>query len=482
MKGPGEVLLISCYELGHQPIGIAGAIGFLEQAGYAPDAIDVSVQKLNRDKVHRARCIGISVPMHTALRIGVRVAEQIRKINSTCHIAFFGLYASLNAEYLLGYIADSVIGGEYEASLVALIEGLAIGKNRPIEGLSQKGKITPPVRAHLSFVSPSRFSLPPLERYAHLEAEGARRQVGYVEASRGCRHLCLHCPIPPVYNGRFFLVPEEVLLEDIRNLVKLGATHITFGDPDFLNGPNHSLRVVRSMKRAFPEVTFDFTAKVEHILKCRELFQEFGALGCVFVVSAVESLNDTVLAHLVKGHTRADVMEALNIVRNAGIALRPSLVTFTPWSTLNDIVDLFQVVESEGLINYIDPVQYTIRLLIPPGSLLLNKASLAPFLGPLVQDAFSYSWTHSDPNMDTLQKMFTKEVERRTEDEEDPEVIFYQLKEIALAMREGRGPIKTQHQAQADRHKPARLTEPWFCCAEPTESQFTILEESEKVV
>jgi radical SAM superfamily enzyme YgiQ (UPF0313 family) len=482
VKGSGEILLISCYELGHQPVGVAGPAGFLERAGYAPDLIDLSVGKLEVEKVARARFVGISVPMHTALRIGVKAAERIREINPGCHIAFFGLYSSLNADYLLERLADSVIGGEYESPLLALIETLPEGNDRSIEGVRRIGEGTPPLLDHLPFVPPARFKLPPLERYAHLEENGVRRKAGYVEASRGCRHLCRHCPIPPVYEGRFFLVPHETVLQDVRSLVRMGATHVTFGDPDFLNGPNHALRVVRAMRGAFPGITFDFTAKVGHILKHRELFREFGELGCLFIVSAVESLNDAVLKRLEKGHTRADVVEALKIVRKAGIALRPSLVAFTPWSTLDDIVDLFDFVEREGLIDHLDPVQYTIRLLIPPGSLLLDDASLAPYLGPLVQESFSYRWTHPDPKMDALQVLFSREVERATSEDEDPEVIFYRLKELAHAIYEGREPMPIRRETHAARPRPPRLTEPWFCCAEPTENQFSVLEESEKTV
>ena len=482
MRGTGEILLISCYELGHQPIGVAGPAGFLKRAGFSPDLVDLSVQKMDVDKAARARFVGISVPMHTALRIGVKAAERIREINPKCHIAFFGLYASLNADYLLEFLADSVVGGEYESPLVALVESLSEGNKRSIDGVRQRGEGGPPLLDHLPFVRPERSKLPPLDRYAHLEENGVRRKVGYVEASRGCRHLCRHCPIPPVYNGRFFLVPQETVLQDIRGLVQMGATHITFGDPDFLNGPNHALRILRAMRSEFPEITFDFTAKIDHILKHRKLFSEFGALGCLFVVSAVESLNDAVLKMLEKGHTRADVVEALKIVGGAGITVRPSLVPFTPWSKLEDIIDLFDFVEREGLIDVLDPVQYTIRLLIPPGSLLLLNDALAPYLGQLVQESFSHRWTHPDPKMDALQILFSREVERATSEEEDPEEIFYRLKELARAMYEGREPLPIGHKARADRPRPPRLTEPWFCCAEPTENQFALLEESEKTV
>jgi len=462
-RRPGAILLISCYELGHQPLGIASPLGSLEHAGYAPEGLDISVERFDPAKVAQARFVGISVPMHTALRLGVRVAERVRAINPGCHICFYGLYASLNAEYLLEQGADSVIGGEFETPLVALVEALEMGRVDGVEGVSRRGTIVGPFLRRTNLPVPSRSRLPSLGTYARLEQDDERRLVGYVEATHGCKHLCLHCPIPPVYAGRFFVVPEEIVLADIRHLVQAGATHITFGDPDFLNGPGHALRVVRAMHREFPDLTFDFTAKIEHILKHRSLFPELGRLGCVFMVSAVESLSDVVLAHLQKGHTRADVFEALAIVRGAGIALRPSLVSFTPWSTLQDYLDVFDVVEAEGLIDHVDPVQYTIRLLIPPGSALLRCPAIQPFLGPLDQPAFTYRWTHPDPRMDDLHPAVSAAVEEATRTDEDPSVTFQRVRALAYAVSNDRRAAPVVPVLPHPRHRPPRLTEPWFC-------------------
>jgi radical SAM superfamily enzyme YgiQ (UPF0313 family) len=463
LRQPGAILLIACYELGHQPLGIAAPLGFLEQAGYAPEAMDIAVERLQAEKVARARFIGIAVPMHTALRLGARLAARIRELNPSCHICCYGLYATLNAEYLLEHGVDSVIGGEFEAPLVNLIECLDAGLDGAVDGVSLRGRIAGPWLKRVDFRLPGRRLLPPLERYARLERDGVRSLVGYVEASRGCKHHCLHCPIPPVYGGRFFAVAQTVVVEDIRQLVQSGAKHITFGDPDFLNGPTHALRVTRAMHSEFPTLSFDFTAKIEHILKHRDLLPEFTRLGCVFVVSAIESFSDTVLANLDKGHTRADVFEALAIMRRVGLPLRPSLVSFTPWTSLDDYLEVFEVVEREGLIDHVDPVQYTIRLLIPPASLLLKRATIQPFLGSLDQAAFSYRWTHPDPRMDALQQAATQLVEEATKADEDPALTFQRLQAQACAMRHGRRPVAVEGHVSPRGHRPPRLTEPWFC-------------------
>ena len=469
LRQPGAVLLVSCYELGHQPLGIAWPRGFLEQAGYVPDVLDLSVDPFDEIKVRRARFIGIAVPMHTALRLGVRAAERIRTLNPDCLICFYGLYALLNADYLLNHVADAVLGGEFEGPLVALVEQLthdgarAVGASgRPVAAL---GRLAYPV--------PDRRALPNLQRYVHLaRGDGTMTPAGYVEASRGCLHHCLHCPIPPVYGGRFFAVPRDVVLEDIRRLVAAGAGHITFGDPDFLNGPGHALKLVRALHAEFPGVTYDFTAKIEHILAHRTLFPEFGALGCAFVVSAVESLSDVVLANLEKGHTGADVPVALDIVRSAGIALRPSFVAFTPWTTLEDYLHLFDVVEAEDWIQEVDPVQYAIRLLVPPGSSLVPRPAMRPHLGALDPATFTYMWSHPDARMDGLHLAVRDVVETAARDREETAATFARMRAVAVAMADATMP-RTQPAAgsRARTTRSPRLTESWFCCAEPTERQ-----------
>jgi radical SAM superfamily enzyme YgiQ (UPF0313 family) len=459
----GAILLVSCYELGHQPFAAALPVGFLRRAGFAPDVLDIAVDPFDEAKVGRARFVGISVPMHTALRLGVRVAESVRALNPDAVICFYGLYAALNADYLLEHGADYCIGGEVEGPLVALTEALAAengnGRNGhalDVPGVIRRGAAAQANLRRLPFALPVRDALPPLERYARLEHRGQRRVVGYVEASRGCLHLCTHCPIPPVYGGRFFIVPEDVVLEDVRRQVRAGATHITFGDPDFLNGPGHSLSVVRAMHAEFPELTFDVTTKVEHLLKRGAVLPELGRLGCLFLISAVESVSDTVLAILEKNHTRADIAESLQAVRAAGIAMRPTWVPFTPWTTRADYLDMLAFIEEHGLIDSVDPVQYTIRLLVPPGSYLADHPRMLPYRGRLDQAAFSYVWTHPDPGMDLLQKEVSALVEKDVQAGEDAGATFYRVWSLAEGRK--RGTVLAP-----DRERAPRLSEPWFC-------------------
>lgn len=156
------------------------------------------------------------------------------------------------------------------------------------------------------------------------------------------------------------------------------------------------------MHAEFPHLTFDFTAKIEHILEQERLFAEFAALGCTFVTTAIESLCDRVLQQLGKGHTAADVNRALSILAQAGLAVQATLVAFTPWTTLEDYLAVVDFIAARGLQENIRPVQLSIRLLVPPGSPLAEQPQASEWLGELEAANFGYRWQHPDPRMDRL--------------------------------------------------------------------------------
>jgi radical SAM superfamily enzyme YgiQ (UPF0313 family) len=436
------VLLISCYELGRQPLGLALPLAFFENAGFEAKGIDLAIEPLDEAAVRRADFIGISVPMHTALRTALELLPKLRASNPRAHLALYGLYATLNAEILLSLGASSVLSGELEEELVRLAQGASPGPRAPLRG-------------RLRYLLPSRRGLAPLDRYARLELEGGKlEKVGAVETTRGCLHLCRHCPIPPIYQGRFFVIPEETVLRDVRQLVEAGAGHIDFADPDFLNGPGHALAVARAIHHEFPRLSFSFTAKIEHLVKHQRRLPELAELGCLFVVSAVESLSDRVLRELDKGHTREGVFEAHGALRSAGIALRPTFVPFTPWTAREDYADLFHWIAAAGLVEHVDAIQLTLRLLIPPGSLLLGNESLAPVLGELDARALTYQWTHPDPEMDRLQEEAAAVVEEGVALGRSNHEMFHDLAVLVL----GDGA-----EAVPSCRRPPRLTEAWFC-------------------
>ena len=463
MRSPGDILLITCYELGHQPFHLASLCAMLQQAGYVPATVDTAVEILTEEAISRARLVAISVPMHTALRLGQQVALRVRSINPSASICFYGLYALLNADYLLLDTIDAAIGGEYEGPFLNYVAAVEQGKTESIAGVATRQSKSGPWIKRTSFIAPVRLDLPSPDHYARLETNGVASLAGYTETTRGCKHTCLHCPITPIYHGRFFAVPAEIVLADIRTQVKQGVGHITFGDPDFFNGPGHAMRITRALHQEFPGITFDATIKIEHLLKHRHLLPELKSLGCAFIVSAVESLNDNVLRHLDKGHTSADVAEAIELMAQMGIPLRPSLMPFSPWETLESYFTLLNFFEERRLIEQIDPVHFSIRLLVPPGSALLDTLDSPQWLGELDSAAFTYRWRHPDSRMDALYEKVAALVERAERAKASPIETFFHIKAMALAISGKDVDVVEAVQEYGSPRVLPHLTESWFC-------------------
>ena len=538
------VVLVSPYELGRQPFGIAEAAAWLRDAGFPVRCIDLSRERLDPEALRGAGLVAVHLPMHTAGRIAAAAFGRIRALAPRARLAVFGLYAPVNDAWFRELGAEAVLGGEVEPALVALARECRDGHGRPgraradtpssardgaqesaagagkggsiphrgnvsdatdarsrakqgrgfglgdscsanrgvatVPGAGDRGNETtlraggarddaaPGVHlGKIDFLVPDRSGLPPLDRYARLELpDGGRRTVGFAEASRGCKHLCRHCPIVPVYDGRFRVVPREVVLADVRQQVAAGAEHISFGDPDFFNGPTHALRIVAAMHAEHPRVTFDATIKIEHLLRHRARLPALRDAGCLFITSAVEAVDDGVLARLRKNHTTADFEAAAALMRAVGIALAPTFVAFTPWTTLAGYRDLLERIAALGLVASVPPVQLSIRLLVPHGSRLLELPEVRDLVGPFDRTLLGYPWRHPDPRVDALQARVADLVERGGE-ETSREETFANAWSLAHAALGAPAPALPSNLGEPI---PCH-SEPWYCCAEPTGEQ-----------
>ena len=453
-----HVVLISTYDLGHQPFGLASPAAWLRQRGATVDQLDLSQEALGKheDVVSRADLIALHLPMHTATRIAAHAVPRLRQLNPRAHLCAYGLYAPLNSDHLHALGVHTIIGGEFEGRLLALAEGLH-GDSEPQAGLQIS-------HDRLTFLTPSRGGLPDLAKYSKLVLPNGEQQLaGYTEASRGCKHLCRHCPIVPIYEGKFRIVQRDVVLADIRQQVEAGAQHITFGDPDFFNGPRHAVELVKALHREFPKLTYDATIKVEHLLQQTELLPTLRDTGCAFVVSAVESLDDRVLQLLDKGHTRADFLKVVQIFRDLGLALSPTFVAFHPWMSLAIYEQFLTAIAELELIENVQPIQLAIRLLIPSCSRLLQLREVQEIVGPFDQASLSYPWKHADPRVDSLQRELERTIQFSVKLEYDRSTIFEYAWHLLQQAKGSDDEVLPTLPALAARATIPYLTEPWYC-------------------
>jgi radical SAM superfamily enzyme YgiQ (UPF0313 family) len=450
-----KILLLSTYELGRQPFGLASPAAWLRKRGHFVRCFDLSRQSLDEFALREAELIVFYLPMHTATRLALQWVPPIRSKNSTVHLCACGLYAPLNESRLGAAGFSTVLGPEFEADLGSLAEALESG--RSLEAVPSRDTKLP----RLAFEVPDRSDLPGLRKYAHVVLPtGEHRTAGYTEASRGCKHLCRHCPIVPVYSGQFRVVPRDIVLADIRQQVEAGAQHITFGDPDFLNGITHALRIVEALHAQHPQLTYDVTIKIEHLLRHYDALPVLARTGCLFVTSAVESLDDDVLLKLEKGHTRADFFQALELCETAGLTLQPTFVPFTPWTTRKSYFDLLETIADRNLVATVPSIQLAIRLLIPARSRLLELPEIARSADEYDSEKLVYSWRHSDPVLDTLAEDVSRIVASAEKAKESRSQIFERIWDVAARLQE-MVPVPFCH-VTSPRPAPF-LSEPWYC-------------------
>jgi radical SAM superfamily enzyme YgiQ (UPF0313 family) len=462
-----KIVLISTYELGRQPFGLASPAAWLRKRGHSVVCLDLARQELNEAAVRDAGLISIYLPMHTATRLAAQLLPVLRARNPRAHLCCYGLYAPMNAEYLRSLGVETILGGEFENGLAQLAERLA-GANG--NGNAPRAQEEPLISLErLPFEVPDRAGLPAIEKYAHLIIPGdGYRVVGSTEASRGCKHLCRHCPIVPVYNGVFRIVPREVVLEDVRRQVAAGAQHISFGDPDFFNGIGHAIPLIEDFHREFPLVTYDATIKIEHLRKYEELLPKLKETGCLFVISAVESVDDAVLVALDKGHTLADFLHVVSSFRALEMTLHPTFVPFSPWTTLESYVDLLRVINEQGLTENVAPIQLGIRLLIPEGSRMLELSYIRSAIGPFDPQSLVYPWKNADARVDHLSETVQDVAAAADREKVSRTAAFERVWKAAHAAAGINAP--ELRAAVAPRAVPF-LSEPWYCCAEPTKDQ-----------
>lgn len=451
-----HVLVLSLYDLGRPPIeAFAIAEHVRRSAGNDPtwsaEVVDVSVENWPTERVSAADVVVLSVPMHTASRMAVEASARIRSEGSGAVIVGLGLYAHLAGSALDNAVTASFGPNELNAFARWLTQ------QKTTESLALPFPGSPSVAPAMSFVS--------LDRYSQLAVGDDRRIAGALYASTGCLHRCTHCPVPVAFNGRIRLPAIDSVLADADAQIAAGALHMSFADPDFLNAPSHARRVIRALRERHPSVTFDCTVKVEHILRHSTVWPELAAAGCLFVVSALESVDNEVLKILDKGHTAAEGEQAVHVLRSAGIEIRPSLLPFTPWTTIRGIAELFAFAERCDLLDSIDPVQYSIRLLVPQGSLLATHPALLPYRGDYDDAAMTYRWTAADAAVDALQIHLAAIADAGATQDQPPRQTYARMRSAvadALGPREAQTVFTERIRFGSTEARP-RMTEPWFC-------------------
>jgi radical SAM superfamily enzyme YgiQ (UPF0313 family) len=469
-----KICLVSTYESGFQSLGTAVAAAHLSEIGINPRLLDLSVSSaLSMQEFEEYDWVGFHLPMFHSLPTAFQIAASIRAAGIRTRCFFFGLYASLFKAEILAKYGDFVFDTDWEDDIVLL----ATDPDRLLTSAGDagaQGKAALPAYAYRRqdrHLPPKRSFLPHVSTFAKLIDRGAAYVTGNVEATRGCIHKCTHCPIPPVYDGKLTIIPADVVLQDIDNLVAMGARNISFIDPDFLNAPKHSIEIVQRMNQKYPFLTYDFTAKVSHLRKHQSHVEVLARYGLTYILTAMEFNNDRALDVLEKKHNVDDLNWSVKFLRSVGVHIKPTFVFINPWTSVSDLSELLDFIESNDLIECVDPIQYKIKLLLFSNSRLLDGARVSQEMLGDSNELYT-EWTHDDPAIEAIYQRSAAAVDAGLARKAGNAEIFADVRSIIDSYlgnaADSRGTLEIISHSIGDVPK---YNVPNFCCAEPTDEK-----------
>ena len=446
-----KILLLSFYDLGKQPKIISELYKKLDNGSNQIDIVDYSIEEKNLT-LDNYDVLGIYASMHTA---SVLAEQYLRDRKLPNKLFVFGLYANVFSEMFSNFQSIHSFDSD---ELESLLE-VQLNPN-----YSFKHSV------------PDRTILPSITDYSHIVDGSNNLIAGSVETTYGCKHECTHCPVPIEFKGMFKTFGTEKIITDVTNQVEEGAKHISFNDPDFFNGPKHALKILQLLNEKHPSITYDSTIKVEHILKYPDYFQELKNLNMLFVISAFETTNDHVLNILQKNHSFNDLNKAVELSLENKIDIRPTWMPFSPWTEQNDLISIIKLIENYKLRETVDPIQLTIKLLVPKNSLILKRPEMKEYLLDYDPSSFSYAWKYKFPNIDNIQnELFTYVLQHESENE------YAQYLGLVDILESHTNETLLNSERYSQRIVP-KLSETWFCCAEPNKIQLDRIKSNKALI
>ena len=464
-----RVLLVSTYELGHQPLHLASPAAALRRAGHevrTPRPRRRAVGPGRRSSGPRPWLLGADAHRHAA---GAPGRRRVRR--EPGRAADLPLRALRHRQP-----RPDPRAGTRRPRHRRRVRAGARGLGRQPGGWGPP-PAPRPRRSSRSSTCGARSLGPPARGLCRRSSAtptwrsgGEERLVGYVEASHGCLHRCRHCPVPVVYDGRIRIVPDDVVLADVERLVERRRPPHHLRRPRLPQRPAAlpAGRAPRCTSAARADLRLHGQGRAHPAPRRPVAGAGRGRAACSWSAPS-RRVNDDILAGSTRATRPPRPPPRWRCCARHGIEIRPSFLPFTPWTTLDDVADIVDFVAAHDLVANVDPVQYTIRLLVPEGSLLWSRSLRRSRLGPYDAERLSWTWSaRPTPPSTELQTRLARHrrgrPDRRRADRPD--------------LRTGPGRRARRRRAPPGRRaRPApperlqhcrgegrpRLTEPWFC-------------------
>jgi radical SAM superfamily enzyme YgiQ (UPF0313 family) len=369
--GTMKVLIVSANSLSAAPTGPAYVAGAAVRAGHTVETFEcLFAQDLEAAlETHIARfqpdVVGVSIRLvhayvidkdaeyntrHIDLRPNVRRVVDAIRMATTAPIVLGGPGFNYYARDWLEYLAlDAGIRGEADFAFPLYLERLECGEDiRDVPGLVYRrdGKIFKNPRQRVENLDETAFpayELFDLERYRELGISPG------ILTKRGCAFGCTYCMYRSLEGSRYRLKSPERVVDEMERIHRAAKPKMIMLCENNFNAPKrHAEAICREIVRRGLDPCWG-TGDLRPMGIDAEFCRLLSDSGCGYVNLSVESGSDTMLRHMRRGYTAADVRQSLACLQQAGIPFGASLMIGAPGETPEsvqetlDLMDTFSV-------------------------------------------------------------------------------------------------------------------------------------------
>lgn len=254
----------------------------------------------------------------------------------------FGSHPTFMPEFCLKHPAvDFIILREPEASIRELLGSLLAGTSlHSVRGIGFKGPdgnpILNPVRPFIPMDElpiPDRTLLP--RRADYFNPVVKRLPYTTMQTSRGCPGRCIFCTAPTFYGNKYRYRSVEKVLEELREIKRLGFREVFFRDETFTALGERNQQICEAMLRENLDLSWIANGRVDMV--DQDMLQLMKRAGCHLVKFGVESGSDNILKNYRKGTTTNQATRAFAMAKNAGLDTHAHLVFGGPGETRETI-------------------------------------------------------------------------------------------------------------------------------------------------
>ncbi|WP_173977805.1 B12-binding domain-containing radical SAM protein [Magnetospirillum sp. UT-4] len=268
--------------------------------------------------------------------------RKIKEANPGVRSILYGSHPTFMAEACLKEdVVDFVVTREAEDTIRELLGHLLSGTSTAdVLGIGYRdGDGQPrinPVRPFLNMNDlpiPDRTLLPGNVDYFNPVVK--RVPFATMFTSRGCPARCNYCTAPVFYGNKTRARSAEKIIEEMRDIRRLGYREIFFRDETFSAYKGRNMQVYDRMRAEEMDFTWVANGRVDMI--DREQMLAMKQAGCHLLKFGVETGSQELLDRYKKGTTIAQAEETFRLAREIGIDTHAHIIFGGPGETVETI-------------------------------------------------------------------------------------------------------------------------------------------------